>query len=127
MIPSHPSCAAFFQRSGSSDDSRFCRPTITSTGASRSMKLRAVVRSSSWLSVSPRSMASLRPVHGAGLLARRTPDADPARHLHTLDVGRAAGVHGHDAVALLCLEEPRGGAPDRKSTRLNSSHLAISY
>src|SRR4030095_13018768 len=113
MIPSHPSCAAFFQRSGSSDESRFWRPTITSTGASRSMKLRAVARSSSWLSVSPRSMGrlSLRPVHGAALLARRPPEADPPRHLHTLDVSRAAGMHGDDAVALLGLEEPGGRAP----------------
>src|SRR5262245_27337665 len=113
MIPSHPSCAAFFHRSGSSDESRFCSPTITSTGASRSMKLRAVVRSSSWLSVSPRSMGrlSLRPVHGAGLLARRASDADAARHLYALDVGRPAGMHGHDAVALLGLEEPGGRAP----------------
>src|SRR5262249_20321044 len=112
-IPSHPSWAAFFHRSGSSDDSRLCSPTITSTGASRSMKLRAVVRSSSWLSVSPRSMGrlSLRPVHGASFLARRAPDADPARHLHALDVGGPAGMHRHDAVALLGLEEPAGGAP----------------
>src|SRR6267142_1582350 len=84
-----------------------------STGASRSMKLRAVVRSSSWLSVSARSMwrLSLGPVDRAGLLPRRPSDADPASHLHALDVGRPARMHGHDAVALLGLEEPGGRAP----------------
>src|SRR2546426_2295664 len=82
------------------------------------MKLRAVLRSISWLSVSARSIGRLArgrsclgSVHGAGLLARGPSDADAAGHLHALDVGRAAGMDGDDPVALLDLEEPGGRSP----------------
>src|SRR2546427_5796008 len=88
---------------------------MTSTGASRSMKLRAVLRSISWLSVSARSIwrlgSCLGSVHGAGLLTGRPPDTDASGHLHTLDVGGAAGMDGDDPVTLLRLEEPGGRAP----------------
>ena len=40
-------------------------------------------------------------VHRAGGLAGGAADPDPPRHAHALDVGGAAGMHGHDAVALL--------------------------
>src|SRR3989441_274333 len=110
-MPSQPRRAAFAHRSESSDDSAFCRPTTTSTGASRSMKVRAVVRRISWLSVSARSMGSLRSVNRAGLLAGRPADADATGHLHALDIGRAAGMDGDDPVALLGLEEAGGRAP----------------
>src|SRR5881409_928212 len=88
---------------------------MTSTGASRSMKLRAVLRSISWLSVSARSIwrlgSCLGSVHGAGLITGRPPDTDASGHLHALDVGGAAGMDGDDPVALLGLEEPGGRAP----------------
>src|SRR5438093_53175 len=82
------------------------------------MKLRAVLRSISWLSVSARSIGRLArggsclgSVHGAGLLTRGPSDADAAGHLHALDVGRAAGMDRNDPVALLGLEEPGGRSP----------------
>src|SRR5882762_935308 len=110
-MPSQPRRAAFAHRSGSSDDAAFCRPTTTSTGASRSMKVRAVVRSISWLSVSARSMGSLRSVYGAGLLGGRPVDHETTGHLQSLDVGGPSGMYGHDPVALLGLEESRRRAP----------------
>src|SRR5438093_3616305 len=112
-MPSHPSCAALRQSPGSSDDSAFCRLTTTSTGASRSMNVRAAVRSISWLSVSARSISGLARVHGARRLARGPADPDAPRHLHALDVGGAAGMDGDDAVALLSLQESAGRAPRR--------------
>src|SRR2546425_8934088 len=77
------------------------------------MKLRAVLRSISWLSVSARSIdrSCLGAVHGTGLLTRGPSDADAPGHLHTLDVGGAAGMDGDDPVTLLRLEEPGGRAP----------------
>src|SRR2546428_4411445 len=82
------------------------------------MKLRAVLRSISWLSVSARSIGRLArgrsrlgSVHGAGLLARGPTDADAAGHLLALNVVRAAGMDGDDPVALLDLEEPGGRSP----------------
>src|SRR2546425_7119463 len=77
------------------------------------MKLRAVLRSISWLSVSARSIdrSCLGAVHSTGLLTRGPSDADAPGHLHTLDVGGAAGMDGDDPVTLLRLEEPGGRAP----------------
>src|SRR5438093_3368607 len=77
------------------------------------MKLRAVLRSISWPSVSARSIdrSCLGAVHGTGLLTRGPSDADAPGHLHTLDVGGAAGMDGDDPVTLLRLEEPSGRAP----------------
>jgi hypothetical protein len=43
----------------------------------------------------------------------RAADADATGHLHALDVGRAAGMDGDDAVALLGLEEAGRRAPGR--------------
>src|ERR1051326_1533416 len=43
--------------------------------------------------------------------ARGAADPDAARHAHPLDVGRAAGMDGDDAVALLQFEEPLGRSP----------------
>src|SRR5262249_247887 len=56
-IPSQPISQAFRQSSGSSPDSACSRPTMTSLGASRAMKPRALVLSISWLSVRARSIA----------------------------------------------------------------------
>src|SRR5262249_56793371 len=79
-------------------------------GAWRSMRPRAVVWRGSWLWVRERSIADSVPLPRR--FARGPADADPPRHLHALDVGRAAGVDGDDAVTLLQLEEAVGGAPD---------------
>src|SRR2546428_13125555 len=88
---------------------------MTSTGASRSMKLRAVLRSISWLSVSARSIwrlgSCLGSVHGAGLLTGRPPATDASGHLHALDVAGAAGMDGDDPVTLLGLDAPGGRGP----------------
>ena len=50
-------------------------------------------------------------MYGAGRLAGDPSDADAPGHAHALDVGGAAGMDGHDAVALLQLEEAVGRAP----------------
>src|SRR5215510_13319146 len=57
-------------------------------------------------------------------LARRPADPDPPRHAHALDVGRPAGMHRDDAVALLQLEEALGRAPCLiRGERLESDRL----
>src|SRR5215475_8978961 len=46
---------------------------------------------------------------------------------HRVDEGRLAGVHGRVDGALELVGRCRLNAGDRKSTRLNSSHVKISY
>src|SRR5215470_8223042 len=112
-MPSQPSSQALRQSSGRNPESSNSRPTITSLGASRAMKLRALVFNISWLSVRARSMAI-----APGPLARPRP--------------------GHDAVALLPLEEsarrsPRGiGGESGRAHRVEdgpghpeAGHLAV--
>src|SRR5688500_20219730 len=54
---------------------------------------------------------------------------DVGRAAHRLDAGadRELRVAGHDGAGGLCDRLEAGAAQDRKSTRLNSSHLVISY
>src|SRR5437899_238897 len=47
----------------------------------------------------------------SGGLARGAADSDPPRHADFLDVGGAARMHQHDAVALLAVEEAVVRAP----------------
>src|SRR5262245_54904475 len=106
-MPGQPASTALRQRSGTRLDSWRCKPTSKWVGASRSTNVRAAARSISCDSVRARSML----VHRPHRLACAAADPDPARHAHALHVRGAAGVHGHDAVALLQLEEPFGRAP----------------
>src|SRR5438445_5178027 len=50
-----------------------------------------------------------------------------AQELDDLRCRRARREHGRDALALQLLRVLGGNRPDRKSTRLNSSHANISY
>src|SRR5690606_42095790 len=47
--------------------------------------------------------------------------------VRTLESGRPLGVVCHGPAALLAAVRPDGSNADRKSTRLNSSHVKISY
>src|SRR5256885_12210543 len=63
-------------------------------------------------------------LHDALPISRRAGNAcllPHCREFHDLGVGPPACSLGHPA------ERHRAGNPDRKSTRLNSSHLVISY
>src|SRR5256885_7161540 len=87
---------------------------------------------SSDLSKSPRERAAmetlrrLHPRYEADVMA--FVQADPARTARlALDVARLQAQAAHQPVVLAVLHDRAGGTVDRKSTRLNSSHLVISY
>src|SRR5262245_63118280 len=70
------------------------------------------------------------------LFRSRRPAAGQTPAEHQSDVGRGTGAHrdrpvvrdlSGQALALLSARRGRRTARDRKSTRLNSSHLGISY
>src|SRR2546426_2842645 len=63
--------------------------------------------------------------HGHRGIGLQPQQVEGVRHAHDL-VERAA-VHGIAAVARLHADVRGFGGEDRKSTRLNSSHLVISY
>src|SRR5699024_12733611 len=62
--------------------------------------------------------------HGCGDRVVRVPDIQPEIHARGNDIGAAGnGVQPSDGGAGVVL----GAGKDRKSTRLNSSHVSISY
>src|SRR5690606_40028711 len=75
----------------------------------------------------PISDVAARPA-GARDAGTALPDIDGSRLLASLEaLGRIGALDGGGVCRLALTDEDKAGREDRKSTRLNSSHVKISY